>query len=243
LIPFVADGGLMGSGTRAGEPLDDLQTVLEYQFLHPELLTEALTHPSADDSPDYNRLEFLGDRVLGLIIAAHLDQTFSDADAGELALRFNALVRKEACTRTARAAGLGDYLIMAKSEWDAGGAQKSGILADACEAVIGALYVDGGLPAASQFVHRLWSPMMEEQALATKDPKTFLQEWAHQKRLGQPAYSETSRSGADHDPIFTVQVHVTGAGGGEATGEGPSKRAAEQAAAANMVKAIDDRAD
>ncbi len=233
----------MGGGTRAGEPLDDLQTVLEHQFSHPELLTQALTHSSADDGPDYNRLEFLGDRVLGLVIAAHLDQEFAQADAGELALRFNALVRKEACTQVAEAAGLGDHLIMGRGERDAGGAQKSGILADACEAVIGALYVDGGLAAASQFVHRLWSPMMEEQVLATKDPKTLLQEWAHRERLGQPAYSEISRSGADHDPIFTVQVHVTGAGGGEATGEGPSKRAAEQAAATKMLKAIDDRAD
>ena len=233
----------MAAEVRAEEQLSDLQTLLDHKFSHPELLTEALTHPSADGGSDYNRLEFLGDRVLGLVIAAHLDETFVDADAGELALRFNALVRKEACTRAARAAGLGNHLIMAKGERDAGGAQKAGILADACEAVIGALYVDGGLSAASQFVHRLWNPMMEEQVLAMKDPKTLLQEWAHRERLGQPGYSQISRSGADHDPIFTVQVHVMGAGGGEAIGEGPSKRAAEQAAAASMLKAVDDRAD
>ena len=115
-------------------------------------------------------------------------------------------------------------------------------MADSCEAVIGALYVDGGLEAASRFVRKFWAPIMADQALAEKDPKSTLQEWAHRVGLGQPAYSLVGRSGADHDPTFTVRVDVPGAGAGGGTGQGQSKRPAAQAAAANLLKAGDDRA-
>ena len=222
----------------AESDLEILQLALGHRFARPELLTEALTHPSIEGDLDYNGLEFLGDRVLGLVIASDLRKKFPHASAGDLALRFNALVRKESCVQAARAAGLGSHVIMSPGEAQAGGADKPGILADACEAVIGALYLDGGMEMASKFIHKFWATLMEEQALVEKDSKSALQEWAHARALNPPTYTQVSRSGADHDPTFTVQVDIAEAEGGPQTGQGSSRRAAEQNAAATMLKAI-----
>ena len=227
-----------------GAPIEEiapLQTLLGHRFSRPDLLWEALTHSGAAAEGDYQRLEFLGDRVLGLIIAGHLLETHGDADAGELALRYNALVRAEACAEVATAAGLGAFVRLGKGEALSGGAAKPGILADVCEAVIAALYLDGGLDAATGFVLRLWAPLLEEQTAAVKDPKTALQEWAQRGGLGQPVYSLVSRTGPDHEPLFTASVDVPGSriAASAATGRGPSKRAAEQAAAANAMEAGD----
>mgnify|MGYP003980304053 CR=1 FL=1 len=222
----------------ADRHLEDLQAALGHQFARPELLIEALSHPSIEGDLDYNGLEFLGDRVLGLVIASDLRQKFPHAPAGDLALRFNALVRKEACVLAAQAAGLGPHVIMSPGEAQAGGAEKPGILGDACEAVIGALYLDGGMDVASTFIHKFWETLVEEQALVEKDSKSALQEWAHARALNPPTYTQVSRSGADHDPTFTVQVEIAEAEGGPQTGQGSSRRAAEQRAAATMLKAI-----
>jgi ribonuclease-3 len=222
----------------ADRHLEDLQTALGHQFARPDLLTEALSHPSIEGDQDYNGLEFLGDRVLGLVIASDLRQKFPHAPAGDLALRFNALVRKESCVQAAQAAGLGAHVIMGPGEAQAGGAEKPGILADACEAVIGALYVDGGMDVASKFIHKFWATLVEDQALVEKDSKSALQEWAHARSMNPPIYTQVSQSGADHDPTFTVQVEMAEAQGGPHTGQGPSRRAAEQNAAAIILKAI-----
>jgi ribonuclease-3 len=222
----------------AESDFEDLQTALGHRFTRPELLIEALSHPSIKGDLDYNGLEFLGDRVLGLVIASDLRKKFPQGSAGDLALRFNALVRKESCTEAARAAGLGRYLIMSPGESHAGGADKPGILADVCEAIIGALYVDGGMKVASKFIHKFWATLVKEQTLVEKDSKSALQEWAHAQPLNLPSYTLVSQSGADHDPTFTVQVEIAEADVAPQNGEGPSRRAAEQNAAAAMLKAI-----
>ena len=221
------------------EPLTSLQVALEHPFARPALLIEALTHPSAgaasaEPMADFERLEFLGDRVLGLVVARHLMERFPKASAGELALRYNALVRREACTRVAIALGLGNHLRMARGERATGGATKPAILADACEAVIGAIYVDGGLDAARHFVERYWTPLLEEQAGIDKDPKTMLQEWAHRKKVGPPAYRMLASEGPPHAPTFLVEAVVSGIG--SSSGRGTSKRTAEQEAAAALLE-------
>lgn len=221
------------------EPLTSLQVALEHPFAQPALLVEALTHPSAGAASatpvaDFERLEFLGDRVLGLLVARQLMERFPKADAGELALRYNGLVRRESCTRVATQLNLGGHLRMARGERATGGATKPAILADACEAVIGALYVDGGLDAARRFVERFWTPMLEEQAGADKDPKTMLQEWAHRKKVGPPAYHMLATEGPPHAPTFLVEAVVSGIG--SSSGRGNSKRTAEQEAAAALLQ-------
>ncbi len=220
------------------EPLTSLQVALEHPFAEPGLLIEALTHPSAgaaSSAPfaDFERLEFLGDRVLGLLVARQLMERFPKADAGELALRYNGLVRREACTHVATQLNLSNHLRMARGERATGGATKPAILADACEAVIGALYVDGGLDAARRFVERFWTPMLEEQAGADKDPKTMLQELAHRKKFGPPAYHMLATEGPPHAPTFLVEAVVVGIG--SSSGRGNSKRIAEQEAAAALL--------
>ena len=221
------------------EPLTSLQVALEHPFARPGLLVEALTHPSAGATSttpvaDFERLEFLGDRVLGLLVARQLIERFPNADAGELALRYNGLVRREACTRVAQQLNLSSHLRMARGERATGGATKPAILADACEAVIGALYVDGGLDAARHFVERFWTPLLEEQAGADKDPKTLLQEWAHRKKMGPPAYNMLATEGPPHAPTFLVEAVVNGIG--SSSGRGASKRNAEQEAAAALLQ-------
>ena len=221
------------------EPLTSLQVALEHPFARPALLIEALTHPSVgvmSNVPmgDFERLEFLGDRVLGLVVAHHLMERYPKASAGELALRYNALVRREACTRVAVALNLGAHLRMARGERATGGAAKPAILADACEAVIGAVYVDGGLDAARAFVERMWVPLLDEYVGADKDPKTMLQEWAHRKKLAPPAYHLVAADGPPHAPTFLVEAVVDGVG--SSTGSGASKRAAEQEAASALLQ-------
>jgi ribonuclease-3 len=171
-------------------------------------------------------------------VARDLRDKFPSGSAGDLALRYNALVRKEACVSAARAAELGCHVIMSPGERQAGGADKAGILGDACEAVIGALYLDGGMAAAAGFIHKYWATVVEEQALVEKDPKSALQEWAHAGVLAPPTYALVSRTGADHNPRFTVRVEVAGAASEGQVGEGPSRRAAEQIAAATMLQAV-----
>jgi len=211
-----------------------LEEKLSYKFKDMDLLARALTHPSAS-GPNYQRLEFLGDRVLGLAVADWLLRLFPDADEGELAIRYNALVRKEACADVAARIGLGAHITMGAGEEKAGGRRKSAILADGCEALIAALYLDGGYATAAGFVEREWTQLVDKHAEIPQDAKTALQEWAHASGLSAPTYRQTARKGPDHAPEFTVEVLVEGRK--PLIGKGNSKRQAEQAAAQALLEA------
>lgn len=214
-----------------------------YRFNAPEVLQTALTHSSVTapfrgktttrtgkpSARDNERLEFLGDRVLALVIAEELCRRFPESAEGELAPRFNALVRKETCAEVARSLDLGSYLHLGGGEAAGGGRDKTAILGDACEAVIAAIYLDGGLAPARDFVLRFWADHFSGLAGRSKDPKSTLQEWAQGRRLAAPNYREVERSGPDHAPHFRVEVEIEGYPG--QAGEGTSKRAAEQSAA------------
>jgi ribonuclease-3 len=218
------------------EPSGDLAALarqLGHDFADPALLARALTHTSVDagGGPDatYERLEFLGDRVLGLIIAEMLLDHFPEAAEGELAPRFNELVRRESVARVARAVDLGPHLRLGPGEHQTGGRDKTAILADVGESVIAALFLDGGLDVARGFVRRHWTPLIGRQTATPRDAKTELQEWSQGEGLGLPTYREAGRSGPDHAPRFTVEVTVSGCEA--ARGTGPSKREAERLAA------------
>jgi ribonuclease III len=217
-------------------------TVLEdrigYRFTDGAMLEIALTHISAlkgarNRAGSYQRLEFLGDHVLGLVISDMLFRAFPKADEGELSRRLADLVRKETCAEIARTIDLGAAIRLGSSEANAGARTRLAILADVCEAVIGAVYLDGGYKAAEELVERLWQVRMRAKAQPLRDPKTVLQEWAQARGLPTPAYREVARSGPDHDPEFRVAVQLPAFAPAE--GSGRSKRAAEQAAAAAML--------
>lgn len=174
--------------------------------------------------------------MLGFLISELLIQQFPHENEGALALKLNALVRMETCARVAEAAGIDAALILAPSEDRSGGRRKSAILGDACEAVIAALYLDGGIDAARKFVTRYWLPLMSEVTGDLRDPKNALQEWAQGRKLGTPSYRVAKREGPDHAPRFTVEVSIRGHG--PALGEGASLRSAEQAAARALMKTI-----
>jgi ribonuclease-3 len=175
----------------------------------------------------------VGDRVLGLAIAEILNQQYPNANEGELARRFNRLVRGEACAKVARAIGLGAHLILSESEADSGGRDKSTILADAAEALLGAVFVDGGFEKARAVVRRLWQDQSEVVPEVAVDAKSALQEWAQGQGLALPKYTVVSRKGPDHAPHFTAEVIIMGKA--PAQGEGASKRVAEQAAATALL--------
>jgi ribonuclease-3 len=215
---------------------------LGHVFAHPELLTEALTHrgaASVDAAGRFGneRLEFLGDRVLGLVIADLLYESFPDEPEGILARRYTGLVRREALEAVAAALDLGRYLILAKADAQSGARQNRGLQADACEALIGALYLDGGIEAARCFILEHWRPLIAEHGGSGRDAKTRLQEWAQARGLALPHYREVGRKGPAHEPQFTVAVEVTGFAPAE--GRAASKRSAEQAAAEALLAVID----
>lgn len=215
-----------------------LENRVGYRFKDNALLTCALTHISALKGPrnrtgSYQRLEFLGDHVLGLVISDMLFRSFPKADEGELSRRLADLVRKETCAEIAVAIDLGAAVRLGSSEINAGARKRPAILADVCEALIGAVYLDGGYSAAEGLVERLWHDRMRATAQPLRDPKTVLQEWAQARGLPTPAYREVARSGPDHDPEFRVAVQLPNRAPAE--GSGRSKRAAEQAAAAAML--------
>lgn len=221
--------------TGAPNELDALQDILGYAFARPELLRQALIHSSGPGNrlESNERLEFLGDRVLGLHVATMLLAKFPDEEEGALGYRFSALVRRESLARVARSIGLGDYISMSAGERDGGGPEKDGLLADTCEAVIAAIYLDRGFDAVRPLVERYWTPLLDEDLAPPKDAKTALQEWAQGRGHGLPEYQTTGCEGPDHAPIFSVRVGI--AGGPEQSASGASKRAAEQAAAAALL--------
>ena len=217
------------------DTLDTLQTRLGHRFGRPELLERALTHPSASTParPDNQRLEFLGDRVLGLVVAEALLERYPDEAEDDLAPRLNALVRRETLAEVAAEIRLGEALHLGRSESTGGGRRKKAILADAMEAVIAALYLDAGLEAARRFVLGRWQARLEAPDTAPMDAKTRLQEWAQGRGQRPPDYHVTAREGPDHAPRFTVEARLED--GPRAEGSAASKKQAEQAAAGALL--------
>jgi ribonuclease-3 len=223
--------------------LDPLMDLLGHRFDDDRLLKQALTHPSyattkrqkAAKSSPYERLEFLGDRVLGLVIAHWLYDLYPDVDEGELAKRHAALVNRDALKETALRLGLEQYLILAHGEEVNADRKNLAVLSDATEGMIGALYLDGGLAPAERFIKTYWDQMIRSDA-APSDPKTTLQEFAQSKRLPLPTYKEISRSGPAHEPHFVIEVTMQGYP--PQKGEGISKRLAEKAAATRLLEEV-----
>ena len=223
--------------------LKDLEARLGYAFKDRALLKKALTHASVRQASakrrDNERLEFLGDRVLGLAVAELLSAVYPAASEGELARLYNRLVRGGTCAEVARALDLGPSLVLSDSEAGSGGRDKDTILADACEALIGALFMDGGLEAAGSFIERFWARRIAGMATPPRDPKMALQEWALMRGQALPIYETVTSEGPPHAPVFRVQVTVEGHP--PAVGQGSSKRRAEQAAARALLETIGDR--
>lgn len=218
--------------------LDALEALIGYKFTDRNYLIRAMTHSSYGDgqrkTPDNERLEFLGDRVLGLMTAEALFHFSTEAE-GTLARRLNALVRKETCAQIAREISLGDALLVSSAEDRQGGREKMSILGDACEALIAAIYIDGGFAEAKRFYDRYWIPILEEVVKkSAKDPKTLLQERAMAGHHGLPVYDIIERSGPDHRPLFVIEVSVGTIG--SARGTGKSKRDAERYAATHLLE-------
>jgi ribonuclease III len=214
--------------------LSALEASIGHVFTDKDLFQRALTHVSAirsglDRAKSYQRLEFLGDRVLGLVVARMLYQRFPAADEGELSQRLADLVRKETCAEIAREWGIGPNLILGEGEIQSGGRRKEAILGDACESLIGAVMIDAGFEAAEAVVLAAYGPRIESPVERLRDSKTLLQEWVQGQGYPTPFYREVSRSGPDHAPDFVIRVAVTGLG--QAEGAGRSKRVAEQKAA------------
>ncbi|AWD22427.1 ribonuclease III [Pseudogemmobacter blasticus] len=220
---------------RLAADLQAFQGRIGHVFRRSDLLIRAVTHASLSSAtrPHNERLEFLGDRVLGLAMADALFAADPTATEGQMAPRFNALVRKETCAEVARELGLGDVLKLGRSEMLSGGRRKEALLADAMEAVIAAVYLDAGFEAARALVLRLWGPRIGAVEPDARDAKTALQEWAQARGMPPPAYVETGRTGPDHQPVFTVRVTLEN-GAGE-TAQAGSKRAAEHLAAKALL--------
>ncbi|HBK06422.1 MAG TPA: ribonuclease III [Acetobacteraceae bacterium] len=216
------------------------ESILGHEFQRPDLLREALTHRSAAQRSggrgrsraSNERLEFIGDRVLGLTMAEWLAERFPREQEGELGRRLAYLVSQPVLATVAETVGLAAALSVSPGEAKAGVAKRATVLADALEAALGALYMDGGLGVARDFVRRAWNDAMTVQAEPPKDAKTALQEWAQKRGLELPAYAITDRSGPPHSPEFTVTVTV---GSSVANGTGGNRRAAEQAAAEALL--------
>ncbi|MGJ4885817.1 ribonuclease III [Bradyrhizobium sp. SZCCHNS3052] len=216
-----------------------IEARIGHHFADPSLLSTAFTHVSALKSSkkrgdSYQRLEFLGDHVLGLIVSDMLYRSFPSADEGELSKRLADLVRKESCADVAKSLGLLDDIKLGAVGAGAGARLRKSVLGDVCEAVIGAIFLDGGYTAAAGFVERNWTERMHKPRRPLRDPKTVLQEWAQGKGLPTPVYREVERTGPHHDPQFRVAVDLPGLEPAE--GVGGSKRAAEKVAASVMIE-------
>lgn len=215
--------------------LDEISQRLGYRFADQALLTEALTHGSTQTHKgDYQRLEFLGDRVLGLVIAEHLFRDQPKDGEGRLTHLLSSLVRSESCAEAGDTIGLSDLVIIGAGERAKGMNLNRTVLGDAMEALVAAIYLDGGLEQARAFVLRCWDGQLKAPRAAVKDPKTFLQEWALARALPIPSYKVVSRDGPEHEPIFVVSVEVKDKLPAE--GSAKSKRAAEMDAAEHFLK-------
>lgn len=219
--------------------MSELGDIIGYEFADPALARTALTHRSAveGNGKTYERLEFLGDRVLALVIADMLFDAFPREDEGALAKRLVALVRRETLADVAARLALAPLIRLSRGEEEAGGRDNPAILADVCESLIGALYRDGGMEPARAFIERYWSALMEGTAEPPKDAKTSLQEWAQGRGFDLPSYRQIERSGPDHAPQFTIEVSVDDFP--PERGEGPTKRSAEQIAAERLLSRLE----
>lgn len=224
---------------KLGSDLTDFQKRIGYRFTDPEHLIAALTHSSisSETRGDNQRLEFLGDRILGLVISEALFLTDPDASEGKLAPRFNSLVRKETCGDVARQIDLGSVLRLGRSEMISGGRRKLALVADAMEAVIAAVYLDGGYDAARNMTLALWGDRITHVEDDARDAKTSLQEWAQARGQNPPGYAELSRKGPDHAPVFEIKVSL--ADGRSKTASAATKRAAEQSAARTLLDELE----
>lgn len=226
----------------ADEVIAELQERLGHVFSDDSLLVRAMTHPSAVShrreavKGSYQRLEFLGDRVLALVMAERLIKRYPTEREGDLAPRLNRLVNKHACAEAAARMDLGKHVTMSPHEIEQGGRERDSTLGDVCEAVIGALYLDGGLAVATRFIERAWAVQFAGSRAAGKDPKTRLQEWTQGRGAPPPDYRVVGRSGPDHAPVFKVRAEIDGA---SATAEGASKQDAERLAAQRILETVD----
>ncbi|HEV7692876.1 MAG TPA: ribonuclease III [Hyphomonadaceae bacterium] len=222
------------------EQRQECEETLGYKFKKPEMLDRAMTHRSAAQgkisSWSNERLEFLGDRILGLVIVETLMERFPTAREGDLAPRLNALVSRDTCAVIGAEMELGRFLLLDRAERAAGGKSKPSILANASEAIIGAIYLDGGLKPAEKFILKHWAQMLKANEVRPRDPKSALQEMVQGEGLPAPSYRHDAREGPDHAPVFTATVHIQGRA--PATGSGASKQDAEREAARAMLQAI-----
>ena len=229
-----------GPPALAPEQREGLEEALGYHFKDEKLLDRAMTHRSAAQGHaaewSNERLEFLGDRILGLVIVETLLERFPKMREGELAPRLNAMVSRETCAVVGASLGLGQFLIVDRSERATGGPEKPSLLANAIEALIGAIYTDGGLEKSRKFVLKVWKKQLQASPELGRDPKSALQEWTQGEGLSTPVYRHVSREGPDHAPVFTVTVNVRGHE--PVPGVGSSKQLAEREAARAMLAAI-----
>ena len=227
----------MSSIRLTAQKIAQLETIIEHKFKSHERLVRALTHSSASkkagEISHYERLEFLGDRILGLCIAEMLFSEFPNAREGELSVRLNALVSGNTCAEISDEIGLHEFIHAGADVKKLTGKRMKSVRADVVESLIAAVYLDAGSKAAMAFVTKYWKSRIHCAGAATRDSKTALQEWAHTKTSSTPTYAIAERSGPDHDPIFTIEVKIDGVEG--AKGQGRSKRAAEQSAAQEIL--------
>lgn len=216
-----------------GELIDILQQKLGCRFSDVERLRVALTHSSTGAAKNYERLEFLGDRVLGLVMAEILFETFPNEREGDLAKRHAVLVQGKSIAQIAKEVDLGEVMILSEAERQAGGAENDNILADGMEAVIGALYLDAGLEKSAELIKHLWGDRVHVMKTPPQDPKTALQEWAQGRGLTLPCYELTGREGPDHAPTFEIKVTVEGYP--PWSSKGASRRDAEKTAAMMLL--------
>lgn len=219
--------------------IDQLQDILGYRFADVRLLDKALVHASFAEGRDQSneRLEFLGDRVLGLTVSEILFHRYASEDEGELARRYAGLTSRDTLVRVAANLAFDRFIKAQHGDVETAKRSQASVAADTLEAVLGAMYLDGGLEPARVFIGRHWDALMEEDLSPPKDAKTALQEWAQARALGLPVYALVKREGPDHAPQFTMSVSVKGHG--SKNGTGGSRRAAEQAAAEAMLAALE----
>src|SRR5689334_23058744 len=220
--------------------MSDVATFVRRQLGHKPnnvaLFELALTHSSVAGGASYERLEFLGDRVLGMVIAQALYERYPKEPEGNLSKRYNGLVDRSTCAENGREVGIPAFIRLGKQAREDRASESDNVVGDVMEALIGALYLDGGFKAAEQFILRMWEPDLSNQRRAPQHPKSALQELAAAKDLKAPHYEVVSRTGAHHAPKFTVRVSVATLG--EATAEGASKQEAETAAAAALLSRV-----
>lgn len=216
--------------------IEELETLIGYSFKDKALLQTAMTHSSTGADVNYERLEFLGDRVLGLVVSEILYEKFENEKEGDLAKRLASLVQGSWLAKVAEEIHLGDYMSFSSSERESGGDHNENILSDGMESLIGALYLDADLKTCRTFIEKFWGDAFYQMKKPPQHPKTALQEWAQGKGLPLPTYKIVGQSGPDHAPVFNIEVSVHGFA--SVTAEGRSRQLAEKAAAKAFIKTM-----